>query len=280
MSTFPAAWLRQREPYDHAARDASLVARLSEALPERAITVLDLACGIGSGFRYVAPKLQRPGRRQRWILVDHDPALLDAVPEAIGAWAGGLGLAVAERGGVLTVGPRIEVQLVQLDLRAPGDWPEADAVTAQALLDLVDEGFLADLDLRLGRRPLLAALSVDGRVHWHPSDPDDEAVQRAFRAHQRTDRGFGPSPGVHAAPWLAALLRARQMNVSLAEADWRIPTSDRAMVEEMVAGIAHAAREVGDPALVEAWTARRRAEPAGVGLTVGHLDLLALPRGR
>jgi SAM-dependent methyltransferase len=279
MSGFPAAWLRQREPYDHAARDESVVAQLSDALPDGAVTVLELACGTGSGLRFVAPRLDRPGRRQRWILVDHDPELLEAAPEALGAWARGLGWAVAERADVLALGPRIEVEFARVDLRAEADWPEADTVTTQALLDLVDEGFLAALDRRLGDRPLLAALSVDGRVHWHPSDPDDLAVQRAFRAHQRTDRGFGASPGVTAAPWLAGRLAARGMRVALAEADWRITADDPAMVREMVGGIAHAARELEDPRRVDAWVARRLAEP-DLGLTVGHLDLLALPERR
>ncbi|MEZ4237498.1 MAG: hypothetical protein R3F59_15400 [Myxococcota bacterium] len=198
------------------------------------------------------------------------------MPEALAPWAAALGLDLTERGDVLAIGPRIEVERRCLDLRAPADWPDADAVTTQALLDLVDEAFLADLDRRLGLRPLLAALSVDGRVHWHPSDPDDGLVQAAFRAHQRTDRGFGPSPGVLAATWLAARLRARDTHrVWLSEADWRIPADDRAMVEEMATGIAHAAAEVGDAARVAAWRERRLAQPAA--LTVGHLDLLALP---
>lgn len=244
--SFSEAWLSQREPYDHVARSVPLARAFGEALPAGA-RVLDLGGGLGSGVRFLAQ--HAPGLDP--VVVDHDPELLAA--------AAARGLATAQH-----------------DLRALA-LPEAAGLHCQALLDLVSwawlDGFVALLQAR--RVPLLAALSVDGRVAFDPVDPDDVEVMAAFRAHQELDRGFGPSPGVRAAPALAERLRAAGWSVQLVEADWRIPASDGAMVQTMVAGIVEAASVTHEaPERVAAWGARRRG-----ALTVGHLDLLALPPG-
>jgi len=74
VTGFSAGWLSLREPADHAARSLPLtravVGALSTELPCR---VLDLAAGTGSNVRYLAGHLPS---EQRWLLVDHDPALL------------------------------------------------------------------------------------------------------------------------------------------------------------------------------------------------------------
>lgn len=280
MSGFPAEWLSMREPYDHAARDPELVARLAERVGDRALSLVDLGCGLGSNLRYVAPRLSAP---QRWILVDADPLLLAAIPEALDRWAHSRGEICTTTADGLRIGARLEVGVLLADLRDEDvAWPTVDVVTTQALLDLVSEGWLDRLADHLVQRrtPLLAALTVDGRLSWSPADPDDTGVHASFRAHQHTDRGFGPSPGPLAAERLATRLSAAGFAASSSRADWAIPAADRAMLTEMVTGIAHAAAEMDpDPRRVEAWRDRRLASiSAGTtGLDVGHLDLLALP---
>lgn len=247
---FPT-WLAAREAYDHAARHAPFVARFAAALPPGAPRVLDLATGRGSNLRYLRPRLPESCR---WTVLDRDPELLALVGEA-------------------------DCVRVEHDLRQGLDGlPEAEGIVCSALLDLVDEGFLVALARHLADRalPLLVTLSVDGRLLWERADPEDEAVHAAFRAHQLTDRGFGPSVGVGAAPRLAEVLQARGFAVELAEADWEIPAADGPFLAEMRRGIAAAAAEVAArPEEVAAWASRRAA--LGGGLRVGHLDLLALP---
>jgi len=244
-----AAWLAAREAYDHAARHEPFVGLLSARLPPRA-RVLDLACGRGSNLRYLAPRL--PGDT-RWWCLDQDPGLLGLVDA--------------------------DCTLLRHDLRTGlGTLPSVDALVSSALLDLVDHGFLVALrDHCLSHRlPLLVTLSVDGRLDWERPDPDDEAVHAWFRAHQRTDRGFGPSVGTEAVPVLAELFEAAGWRVRTARADWEIPATDAAFCAEMARGIAEAAAEMSpEEGRVEAWLARRPAR--GGGLRVGHLDLLALP---
>lgn len=262
MSTFPLAWLSLREPFDHQARSEALTARFAEALPASP-RLLDLGCGHGSSLRYLSPRLPRP---QRWTLLDHDPALLGWLAEQ-----------PAPDGAEVTLQQQdISAGLEAVDLSA------IDGVVTSALLDLVSRPWLAELARRCADAalPLLAVLTVDGRVSMTPEDPDDADVLRWFRAHQRTDRGFGPSPGHTAADVAAGLLEAAGMTVRVARADWHIPPEAGAMLAEMIAGIAHAAEECAPrPEAVRRWRGRRlaAARAGQVQMQVGHLDLLALP---
>jgi hypothetical protein len=113
---------------------------------------------------------------------------------------------------------------------------------------------------------------IEDFVETFPDDGQTDMLA-AFRAHQRLDRGFGPSPGTQAAAALGAGLARAGWDVRVEPADWAIPASDAAMVRVMVDGIAEAAAHThADPAAVERWRARR-----GGGLVVGHADLFAIP---
>src|ERR1700682_4004771 len=85
MSGFSPDWLALRETVDHRSRDQALLSKLAARFENRKdIFVVDLGAGAGSNLRAVAPALPA---RQRWILIDHDPALLAAAFEAIAEWA-------------------------------------------------------------------------------------------------------------------------------------------------------------------------------------------------
>ena len=262
---FSTDWLSMREPHDHRARSTLLTDRLSMRLRQpggRPVRIIDLACGHGSSLRYLAPRLPGP---QQWTLIDHDQRLLDWIaqhPSPDGA----------------------TVTLQRRDLAAGlEDLPfEADAVVTSALLDLVSRDWLQGLAAQCARRsvPFLAALTVDGRVRFSPEDPGDADVMRWFRAHQQTDRGFGPSPGFQAADVMAGLLEQAGMTVYTERADWDIPPDDQPMMAEMVRGIATASAECSPrPQAVRSWEADRlRAITRHrLRMTVGHIDLLAMP---
>jgi hypothetical protein len=278
-----AGWLRLREPFDHAARSLRLARDLARFLREkpRPVRLLELGCGLASGLRFLAPHLPAP---QAWTLVDIDPTLLDALPDTLVAWAETFDERLERTGDATLESEKRTIRWRVHDVQDLDRLVEpADAVVTQALLDLVSHDWLDELAGWLAARavPLLAALTVDGRVTWTPEDPRDRSVQAAFRAHQLTDRGFGSSPGPKAADDLAALLRARGFAIQLARADWRISPEHTAMLAEMVHGTAEAAAEMHPhPPTVAAWRADRlaAAEAGDLALTVGHLDLLAWPR--
>ena len=281
MSDFDPDWLALRESYDHAARDPKLPARFAASLGD-APTIVDLGCGTGSNLRYLAPRL---GREQSWICVDHDQLLLRAAIDRIRAWAAASGwsLAPAPGGiGVLTPDFSIRVRLRAHDLSRglPPDLPAGAGVSASALLDLTSAAWLEGFAERCRQRPLLLALSFDGRLNFTPADEDDEEVRRRFLRHQRTDKGFGPALGPDAVAFLADRLRKLAHEVQLAPSDWRLGGAHRPLLTAKLEGLLSATREIEDDALLDGWAARRRAQAkaGGLGLIVGHLDLLALPR--
>ncbi|HET7863469.1 MAG TPA: hypothetical protein VFL86_03595 [Burkholderiaceae bacterium] len=289
MSGFSADWLRLREPFDTQARHAAATAL---ALPRHAaawraahpvLQVVDLASGSGANLRELAPRLGGP---QRWRLVDHDPALLAAVPQALAAWAGSQGYRFTAGPALQVAGPGFcaDIHCEPLDLASHLhrlDLASAHLVTASALLDLVSAAWLQALTKQVqgSAAALLFALNVDGRTHWDPADPDDGFVHGGFSRHQRRDKGFGPALGPEAVPTAMALWAAAGYRVRSAQSDWAIAGAHgAAMLHAMIDGTATAAmeQEPGAQARVHAWQARRRACVAATRLAVGHVDLMAV----
>jgi hypothetical protein len=277
---FDPSWLALREPYDQAARSAELADRFAAALGV-APQLIDLGCGTGSNVRFLAPRI---AGAQRWLCVDHDRALLDAARSELTGWCDGLGWPSRGDGDDLTLGRPggdIVVGFALRDLVRDG-LPEVEGpagLTASAFLDLTSAAWLENLAARCHRAPVLAALSFDGRLAFEPAAPEDEEVRSRFVTHQRSDKGFGPALGPDAAPYLAALLAARGREIAIALADWRLGRDDAPLLRATLEGMVAAARAVADDPSLERWATLRREQLAAgeLSLTVGHLDLLALP---
>jgi hypothetical protein len=266
MSGFSADWLALREPYDGRARNRDVLDSVATAAAAGdAVAVVDLACGIGSTLRAVAPRLPP---RQDWRLVDNDLSLL----------ARAAGKAIP--GIVVT---RIPVDLAR-DLEAALDGP-VNLVTASALLDLVSAEWLDRLVIEVAARrlPFYAALNYDGRVSFDPADPLDAAVIAAVNLHQQTDKGFGPALGPGAAEAAIARFQAADYAVVHGRSDWHLSPRDHGIQRDMLAGWAGAAREIGAVSLPDAaaWLTRRRDLLAAGRSTikVGHVDIFARPIG-
>jgi SAM-dependent methyltransferase len=266
---FAADWLRVRELADHRSRAHELVEsflawwRLRSAEEARPlIRVVDLGAGTGSNLRYLAPRLPGP---QAWTLVDHDAELL----------------ARADAPDV----PGLQVSTARADLAdALGAViGSADLVTTSALLDLCSAawvGTLAEVAARAGA-PVLAALTYDGSMRWRETDSVDEVVRRAVNSHQRRDKGLGPALGPDAGRVAMAAFGRQGFDTLLVESPWRLTPDDAPLARELVAGWCQAACEdrPDDSDRIESWAERRRAriDHGDFALTVGHLDLLALP---
>ena len=264
MSGFDPAWLSLREPVDHRSRNAALLDAVAARFAGRdAVTIVDLGCGTGSNLRALARRL---AGRQRWMLIDHDPALLSAAKAGVSA-------VVAAHG--------IEVTFVQADVSADldgvlGHGP--DLVTAAALFDLVSAAFIdrfADA-VATRRAAFYTALTYDGTERWDPPHESDAAVHGAFLRHQGRDKGFGPAAGPAATQALVSAFLARGYRVATGDSPWILGLEDASLVAANAAGIAQAARETGEvpDGDVDAWLAARRAATACI---IGHQDLLALP---
>ncbi len=289
MSGFDANWLRQREPFDLAARSDALARAFVGALAapaDRPRRLLDLAGGTAANFRALAPLIDGD---QQWWLLDLDPALLAASRLEVADWARSQNLVVELSDEVLRIrgpGGTWALRSGQIDLAESLESVDAsafDGVTTTAFLDLVSVDWLDRLAAWVcaGKRPLLATLSVDGRRIWSPALPDDGCIGEAFRRHQGGDKGFGVSIGPAAAPELARRLQARGRSAQLDPSDWWVAPSTPDMLERM-AREAHSVACEADPAhrvAFDRWLAQRCAQIGSgqASLVVGHLDLLSIP---
>jgi SAM-dependent methyltransferase len=294
-ATFSADWLRQREPFDAAARDAAaqqlqLTARLARwrGSVKRPWRVIDLACGTGANLRWLAPRL---GEQQQWLVVDHDAGLLRCWPEHLAAAGGATSFPGAGLHDPLAwARPGFEAAIVrqQLDLMAGLEslpWQAADLVTASALLDLVGTAWLHRLVAASAASgtALLMSLSVDGRHIWTPEDPLDAAVGKLFAEHQQRDKGLGPALGAGAVAALKLALVAAGYRVHCAASDWwldgRAEPQALGLQRALIDGMAGAVMEQSGASrkTVQGWQQRRQDLAPQTRLRVGHLDLLALP---
>ncbi|MEH0071194.1 glycosyl transferase family 1 [Pannonibacter sp. Pt2-lr] len=252
-------------PVDEAARNTAVEAAFLDALPQgRPPHLTDLASGTGATVAALAPRL---AQGQRWLLTDHDPALLAQAKIRL---AGLAGTAIDCRETDLAAGFGV------LDLAA------TDGVTTSAFLDLVTAAFADALAAAVSAagKPFLASLTYDGRAVCFPPHPLDETVRLAMNAHQQTDKGFGPALGPDAAAYTIGAFERAGYRVVQGTSDWQAGPEQGAFQEELVRGWADAARDMGiDAAGLAGWLAFRLAEIAAgrSTLQVGHLDIAALP---
>jgi SAM-dependent methyltransferase len=256
--TFADAWLRAREPVDHAARSAVVTEAAARHLGGRTSPlVVDLGCGRGSNLRFLARRLPHS---TRWRLVDRDADLLASISGEAG-------------GGVETV----EADLRTRDLRAL--LAGADLVTAAALLDLVGQEWLERLvaATRAVGAALLVTGNVDGRIAWTPAHPLDAAMTAAFLAHHGGDKGFGAALGSRAPATLLELL-GEGWRLVHGRGDWQLDDGARELQRAYLEGAVLAIRETAaDGDDIDRWArAREGAIVRGESrLLVGHIDIFA-----
>jgi SAM-dependent methyltransferase len=263
--SFSAEWLALREPADHAARSAPLTAELVGALsPVRPLRLLDLAAGTGSNLRYLVDHLPDG---QRWLLVDHDPALL---AQAL------LRMPRSER--IEHVDTR-EQDLSDPQTIASGIFDGRLLVTASALLDLVSEEWLRALAARCREAgaAVLFTLSYDGRLRCTPEDPRDAMIRELVNRHQRGDKGFGPALGPLASRVAAGCFAELGYEVRRATSDWILAPDQSALQHALIGGWAQAAAAIAPERAqdIDAWRAERLAhvDARRSHVVVGHEDL-------
>lgn len=275
--TFAADWLSLREPADHAARSRGLAEKLKHALQEhKTVRIVDLGCGHGSNLRWLAPRL---ACRQRWLLVDRDPVLLEMARAAC-----------ADN----PPADALEIEIHQTDLAASDlDFLAGnDLVTASALFDLVSKEWLAHLAEACQRHRCSALLTLSVTGDWcfldafnrDITDDNDRFVRELFNLHQCRDKGLGAALGPAAARLLPRVFAAHGFEVDTWPSDWELPAGDaltRRLGPPLLQGWRDAAIEQAPEAAtrIDLWHERRQSELAAgeLGLRVGHVDVLALP---
>ena len=219
-------------------------------------------------------------------------ALLVHAPRAIRDWSRAHGWAFAAGAQALSIeSPAFSATVTQqpLDLATQLErlaLCQTDLVSASALLDLVSHAWIDSLLAGCCSAccAVLFALSYDGRITWRPGLAFDDAITTLLNRHQRGDKGLGPAAGPQAAAYASERLQQGGYTVRQGHSDWRLTAVDAPLQAALAEGWAEAAAEMApaDRTRIRTWLAQRRAliERAACELTVGHVDLFALPPAR
>ena len=277
MSGFSLDWLDLREAADQRARDRELLVdalRFLDAGSEdceasgASRIILDLGTGSGSTLRAFSSAMEGQACPHAWRLIDNDAELLAAAK--------------------LRVPQGVNAETHLLDLNRIPDLPieGVKLVTSSALFDLVSERFVQELvDALIGNsngKPVgfYSALNYDGDTDWLPAHPLDREVLEAFNRDQQTDKGFGPALGPKAAQVMEQKFIKLGFAVVCAQSPWLLDGGDAELVRELINGIGNAVKN--DPSLekndLRDWIEFRVAHADSGTCSVGHVDLLALPR--
>ena len=281
-----SGWLKLREPADATARSDRLTRLIADALEGlEPVRVLDLATGTGSNMRHLAPHLPR---RQHWLVVDREPALLALLPSATATWGTIRGHDVRPQiDGCFIRDERLEchVQTRQLNLGSLADtdiFAGRHLVTASALLDLVSERWLRELAAccRAAGAAALFTITYNGASHCSPAEPEDNVIRDLLNQHQLRDKGLGgPAAGPDAAECAIRCFTEAGYRVETEASDWSLGAADQALQQQLIEGWAEAAVEMGlDASLITRWRDRRIAhvEARRSHIVVGHLDIAAV----
>lgn len=220
--------------------------------------IIDLGAGTGANQRWLAPRLPFP---QRWIHLDHDPAISRWVPLP---------------GGTMIIDGSVEALGQMLGMLGG----EPCLVTCSAVLDVLTTDQLAAVCQAVidNQVPALFSLTVTGTATMDPVNVQDRSLLAAFNDHQRR---VG-RPGPDAVEIAVNALWAGGLTVRTQETPWQLTaSSDSVFVERLLQERLDAA-VAQDPGLASAattWFQLRCAQLAlgMLRIEVGHRDILALP---
>ncbi len=253
MSGFSPEWLALREPADVAARSAKVLKSCEDYFRNhQSVAICDMGAGTGASIRAFAPLLPRA---QQWTLIDHDAA----------------NLVEAKR-------RHPDIQTNVRDFASDPDcWAVGtNLVTTTALLDLTSRAWIDRFVAALvsKRLPVLCTLTVDDVLSVTPVQAWDDAVFDAFRAHQHSDKGFGPALGGEAAEYFETALERAGYDITADDSPWRIGRGE--LLRALLDGMAGAVRETGRVPAIDEWL--NDAQAKTTLLVVGHRDVFAAPR--
>lgn len=257
---FTADWLALRAPADERARAKRFLSVIRNLFETRErLRILDIGAGSGASVGLFA---DLRGPEQDWLLVDHDPALLEVAA-----------------GREVRAHQHVKTRTADLagDLAAVLD-PAPDLVTAQAFFDLASAGWMRRFveALAASGAALYAPLIYDGEQEWAPAHTLDDGVLSAFDVDMRRDKGLGPALGPDAGPVLGDMLAAAGYSVWQLPSPWELEAArDGHLIAALAAGTAAAARPALGP-MADTWGRTRALAERAI---IGHVDILALPAG-
>ena len=277
------AWLKQREPFDTAARNLAVLDSVTDYLHSiEQPQIIDLGAGTGNQTLFLLDKLTQSAR---FTLIEQHPTLLAAARDAMmkrfdGQCIDRYTMRVTTRHCTHTV------ILAPVNLLAwIADYKKAAATrgsdfylfTASALLDLLTAREIETLCdcLTTDNTALYATLNYTGFT-ISPTHPLDDAAREVFETHMTRTLDRGNPLGPHAVRYLLTHMAANTDHYHAETSQWRVTSEDAAFLQ---ANLTFYQQALNDSPALMPWVARRleQLKQAELLLEVLHEDLWIPP---
>ena len=293
-------YLRAKRTVDDRALDRRLLGTFRDRLADRAdetegpLRVLEVGAGVGTmPARFLEWDVLPPGEI-RYVAVDADPGVVDAVGPHLRSWAADRRASVSGDGTleIEHAGRRVELEAVAAEAVADADRRagEFDALVGAALLDVLDLDGLGTLLGALAPGGLCYfPITFDGGTRFRPSHPADRGIERRYHEHMDAKPGGSSRAGGDVLERLRGIGGARLLGV--AGSDWVVrpvdgdyPADEAYFLGCILDTVETAVGEVAGDAFradLEGWLDRRRDQlDAGELLYLTHqLDVLGRVEG-
>ncbi len=290
-NAFDTTWLNTRYPFDEAARNQSVdqaAMAFLKTLPatgKKELRFLDIGSGTGANFLHFYESLPFA---QNWILMDHDPRLLQASLQRIEAEAKAKAYPVfVEDHRLRLVCPDGDVCIEVLS----GAFEEVEKLVALASLDLVMASAFFDLftrekldhflqKIKKASCGLLLTLNYS-EMTFSPELSLDKKVVQWYEAHMQRPQNSGAAMGPDCSRQIQASLENGAIDFVAGKSIWKIGEKDQAMSRFLLGFMEEAIGELALPEkeqeAFEDWLRIRKKEleEEGLALEVAHFDFFA-----
>jgi hypothetical protein len=285
-------YLRAKRTVDDRALDRRLLARVSDALEDRAgsdgrLSVLEVGAGIGTMITRFIERDILPAADIQYTAVDVQQSNLDTLPGYLRTWADGRPETVESGAGTVTLSGSERTVTVVPAVADAAEYIRQDAggydlLVGAALLDIIDGVALPSLLAALDAGgAYYFPLTFDGATRFRPTHPEDGPIESAYHEHMDTKPGGNSQAGDAA---LACLQRTAGVTVDAAGSDWVVtadngdyPADEAYFLSYILGTVERAVSEVrgGTDDALTAWLGARRDQHSAGELvyTTHQLDL-------
>ena len=277
------AWLKQREPFDTAARNIAVLNSVTDYLHSiEQPQIIDLGAGTGNQTLFLLEKLTQPAR---FTLIEQHPTLLAAARDAMMKRFDGQCID-RHTMRVTTQHCTHTVTFAPINLLAwVADYKKATATrgsdfylfTASALLDLLTTSEMETLSdcLSTDNTALYATLNYTGFT-MSPTHPLDDAAREVFETHMTRTLDRGNPLGPQAVRYLLTHMAANTNHYHVGASQWQVTSEHAAFLH---ANLTFYQQALADSPTLVPWVACRLEQLKREELMLGvmHEDLWIPP---
>ena len=290
-NAFDTTWLNTRFPFDEAARNQKVdqaATAFLKTLPvatKKELRFLDIGSGTGANFLHFYESLPFA---QNWILMDHDPRLLQASLQRIEEEAKAKAYPVfVEDQRLRLVRPDGDISIEVLsgafeEVEKLVDLTSLDLVMASAFFDLFTREKLDHFFQKIKKANCGLLLTLNySEMTFSPELPFDKKVVQWYEAHMQRPQDSGAAMGPDCSRQIQASLENGAIDFVAGKSIWKIGEKDQVMSRFLLGFMEEA---IGELALAEKeqevfadWlrVRKKELEEERLALEVVHFDFFA-----